>query len=231
MREVASEMQSTGAPTAPSTSCLDELSVAEVVEARDDMSARPEIIVHLAACARCRDQVVAVARVLRDPLVAAEVRRFSASPVALPTRRWRGATLGAMTAVAAAVTLMVVSSADRAPREQSMAGVKGTPVHREQSITAAAPNLIGPLGMVAAADTFRWTSVPRADRYRVTVFAQDGTVIWEKDATDTTMTPPDPVAGGAGTTYQWRVEARTGWDRWVASDLVEFSLLRAGRIP
>jgi len=97
--------------------------------------------------------------------------------------------------------------------------------------TTVAPNLIAPIGAVAAADTFRWTSVPRADRYRLTVFDREGTAVWEAEGSDTAMGPPKSITGERGTAYLWKVEARTGWDRWVASELVEFSVAPTRRIP
>ena len=96
--------------------------------------------------------------------------------------------------------------------------------------TTVAPSLIAPLGAMAA-DTFRWTSVPRADRYRLTVFDREGRTVWEVEGTDTAVARPDPLPRQRGTAYLWKVEARTGWDRWVASELVEFSAAPAGRIP
>ena len=47
--------------------------------------------------------------------------------------------------------------------------------------------------------------------------------MWEVEGSDTAIAPPVSIAGQRGTAYLWKVEARTGWDRWVASELVEFS--------
>ena len=73
-----------------------------------------------------------------------------------------------------------------------------------------------------------WTSVPRADRYRLTVFDRDGTVVWEAEGSDTAVALPRSILDGRGTALLWKVEARTGWDRWVASELIEFSVARTG---
>ena len=97
--------------------------------------------------------------------------------------------------------------------------------HRAPTITAAAsPVLIGPVGIVANARALRWTGVAGADHYRVTVFDATGGVVYETETSDTTVELPGSVSLERGGSYFWKVEARTGWNRWSASDLVEFSV-------
>jgi len=84
---------------------------------------------------------------------------------------------------------------------------------------------------VANADTLRWLGVPGADRYRVTVFDAPGQVRYETQLAGTVALLPDTVVLVAGRPYLWKVEARTGWDRWSASELVEFSLAPRGGAP
>jgi hypothetical protein len=135
-------------------------------------------------------------------------------------------------AIAAALILMVATSGDRAGVSRQVASGSDLKPHREPSLaTTAAPYLIAPTGEAAAADTFRWSAVPHADRYRVTVFDRDGAVMWEAEASDTAVAPPRSLALAAGATFLWKVEARTGWDRWVASELVEFSVPLTWRTP
>ena len=74
-----------------------------------------------------------------------------------------------------------------------------------------------------------WSSVPYANNYRVRMFDADGTVLWEREATDTVVPIPDSMALRPLLLYYWRVEARTGFDRRAESDLVEFRL--EGRRP
>ena len=232
IRDVASRLQSLGADAAATENCLDDMTVAVVVEQRVDTAERPELIAHLAACARCREQVASVAGLLRDTSVAAEIGRLEVSTAGRFTRRWRVAGAGVATALAAALAFMVVGSSDRVGVTQPLVGVTDTERHRSQSVTTTvAPNLLAPVGAVAAADTFRWTSVPRADRYRLTLFDREGTVVWEVAGSDTAMAPPVSFAGKRGTAYLWKVEARTGRDRWVASELIEFSVTPTGRNP
>lgn len=97
--------------------------------------------------------------------------------------------------------------------------------HRAPTITAAAsPVLMAPVGVVADARTLRWTGVAAADRYRVTLFDATGAVVHETQTADTLVALPSSVSLARGRGYFWKVEARTGWNRWSASDLVEFSV-------
>jgi hypothetical protein len=88
----------------------------------------------------------------------------------------------------------------------------------------SAPKPISPIGTVAAATTLQWASVAGADRYRVILFGADGGVAYENRVTDTTLTLPDSIRLATGQRYLWKVEARTGWDRWSSSDLVQFTI-------
>lgn len=72
-------------------------------------------------------------------------------------------------------------------------------------------------------DSLRWTSVPYADRYQVLVFDREGSLVWEPQTTDTTAALPARLAAAPGT-HLWKVEARTGWDRWVASEWARFTV-------
>jgi hypothetical protein len=208
------------------------MTVAKVVEQGVNVKDSPELISHLAVCARCREQITSVAGLLREPSVAAEIDRNAVRTAAPVGRRWRVAGVGALTALAASLAFMMRGTGDNADVTQHMIAVTDAEPHREQSMTTTvAPALIAPVGAIAAADTFRWTSVPRADRYRLTVFDREGRAVWEAEGNDTIAVRPDSIAGQRGATYLWKVEARTGWDRWVASELVEFSVADTGRTP
>jgi len=73
--------------------------------------------------------------------------------------------------------------------------------------------------------------VPGADRYRVTLFDASGHVLYETQLAGTVAVLPDTVVLVAGRPYLWKVAARTGWDRWSPSELVEFSLAPRGGTP
>lgn len=161
---------------------------------------RARVEAHLAECADCRGEVVAVARLLR---------------AAAPRRRWY-----VPAGIAAAAALALLLAPWRSPPAPP-----GEPVLREPAVTTtAAPIPIAPLGAVAVAPALTWSSVPHADRYRLTVFDRDGSIVWQTEATDTMVALPAGVRIAAGTPYFWKVAARTGWDRWVASDLATFTL-------
>jgi hypothetical protein len=223
-------LQSSGGDDVGRGDCLDDMAIAMVAEQGVDVRERAQLIAHLSACARCRDQVASVTRLLRAPAVAAQMRRRDV--VALGAAHWRHvAGAGALAALAASLVL-IVGIRDRARVTSPSASPAEEPAHREQSVTTTvAPSAIAPIGAVAAADTFRWSSVPHADRYRLTLFDRDGTVVWETQASDTTTIRPTSLAFEPSAAYLWKVEARTGWDRWVESDLIEFSVAPNKRIP
>jgi hypothetical protein len=174
--------------------------VAAYIDRGDAAEQRARVEAHLATCAECRSEVVTVARLARS---------FR------DRRRW---TVAAPLAAAAAVLLLVFAPWQRAPD-------RSEPVLREPAVTTTvAPRPLAPLGAVAVLPRLLWTSVPHADRYRVTVFDGNGSVVWETLTTDTLVAVPDAVALGVGVPYFWKVAARTSWDRWVVSDLTTFTL-------
>ena len=75
LREVASVLQSTGRHATATDSCLDEMMVAGVADQSVALAKRPDLVAHLAACARCREQAASVSLVLGDTAVATEIRR------------------------------------------------------------------------------------------------------------------------------------------------------------
>ena len=89
---------------------------------------------------------------------------------------------------------------------------------------AAAPRLLGPAGAIAHVDTLRWTALPGADRYRVTVFDENGAVAWESESADTFAVVPAVATAQWRGRHGWRVKARTSFDRWVDSDFGEFTV-------
>jgi len=75
----------------------------------------------------------------------------------------------------------------------------------------------------------RWSAVAGADRYRVTVFDATGGVVYAAEASDTVVAFPDSVSLTPGASYLWKVDARTSFDRWAASDLAEFRVAESRR--
>lgn len=194
--------------------CLDDDTLAALAEGVLGDERRAAAVPHLAACPRCRMVVASVARALADPGVAREIRGAEGG------RRWGGRRHGwAAAAVAAAAVLLLLAVPTQFQEE--------TLPHRAPPITAApAPEAVSPQGPVAEARSLRWTPVSGADRYRIAMFDAAGTVLFEAELDGTSAVLPDSALPVAGETYWWRVEARVGFDRWVASDLIEFSVAR-----
>ena len=156
---------------------------------------------HLAACVECRDEVVAL-----RPLGSGQSSRRSFVRA--------GLALGA--AAAAAVVLLVQPGRISSPEP---------PLHRDPSqgaVTLVVP--IAPAGPVSPPVRLAWSPLDLAKRYRVLVFDAEGTTLYRVEAGDTVLPLPDSLPFSPGQAYFWKVEADTGLDRWVSSNLVEFSV-------
>lgn len=194
--------------------CLDAESIAALADGSLDVTSASAAFAHLLTCPQCCRDVASTARLLEDANVRGELDRL-ASRGRRRKRLIGGVSLGA----AAAAVLLVLFG-----RAALYKVAKQT--FREESLTGAtAPRLISPIGTAALSDTFRWTSVPRANQYHITVFNRDGSVVWEAPTRDTAMALPGLLTRAADETYLWRVEARVGWeDRWAASDLATMTV-------
>jgi hypothetical protein len=196
-----------GAP-GPTPDCVDDDTLAALAEGTLAAEDRADALGHVASCARCRGIVASIARAVAEPRVAREVR-------ALERRPWRA--LGGWAAgIAAAAALLLVILPIQEPEPAP---------HRSPPITAAsAPEAVRPSGPVADASSLRWTPVAGADRYRVALFDAQGGVLFQTEVEGTVAVLPDSALPSPGGTYWWQVEARVGFDRWVASELIEFSV-------
>jgi hypothetical protein len=190
-------------PMEPEQRTPDHLDSGEVAAYLDRVLSPPNrsrVEAHLADCDVCRADVIEVVRLLR--------RR--------PRRRGWYVPVG-VAAAAAAVLLLVWPRPAEEPEPP--------PVYREPVVTmTVAPSVIEPRGATIAAPRFIWTEVPHADRYRLTLFDDTGRVVWETQTGDTAAGLPESVRLQRGASYFWKIEAQTGWNRWVGSDLVEFWL-------
>jgi hypothetical protein len=187
--------------------CLDDETIAALAEGTRDDAIRAAALPHLAECARCRAALASVSRALADPSIAREITTLRGA------RRRR---LAIAIPVAAAAVLILVAL----PRVGD-----DSSIHRAPTITAvSSPTLVSPVGIVAAAKMLRWSSVAGADRYRTTLFDGAGVVLYETQTADTVVPLPDSVRLVRDRSYLWKVEARTGWGRWSASELIEFSI-------
>lgn len=189
--------------------CLSDHLIASLADGSIDPSVRRAVVPHFSSCARCRTAVASVARALGDATVAGAVAAADRGPRRLYPLL--------VPLAAAAVLLLLLRSP--AADDGAAGGHRGG-----DGSDALAPVPVAPVGSVAAARALVWTSVAGADGYRVTLFDAQGHVAYEARATDTTATLPDSIVVVAGRPYLWKVEARTGFDRWVTSKLVEFSV-------
>ena len=178
--------------------------LAAFVDGTLPLAERPTIESHLADCDDCRADVIAAVRFARPrPAV----------------RRWY------LAAAAAAAVLLVTAIG----REHAPMGTR-EPVMREPVIsTTEAPVALAPRGVVSRPVRLVWTQVAFADQYRVTLFDDAGRAIFETQTRDTSTVVPDSIHLDTRQAYFWRMEAQTGWNRWVASELIEFSIGPAGR--
>jgi anti-sigma factor RsiW len=197
-----------------SPDCLDEAALAELLDERLDPRTRAPLIAHLSTCPRCRGLLKATTAALDDAAVASAVGPITRGTAPRRWVRW-AVPLGA----AAAIFLALLW-----PRNARRSGP--TPDLREPALTSAvAPLAIAPRALVARVDRFVWFSVPGAERYRVRLYDDQGTVVWRGESTDTAVALPDSVRLRPFAPHFWRVEAETELQRWTASELVEFRLI------
>ena len=187
-------------PVEKSEAHLTAMEVAAYVDNGLVAAARARARSHLAECDECRGEVIAVARLART-----RVRG-----------RWT-----VLVPFAAAAALVLYFAPWQRPDSTA-------PLLREPGVTTiVAPTPIAPRGGVAALPALTWSSVPLADRYKVTLFDGDGSVLWETQTADTTAVVAPTVRIVVGVAHYWQVAARTDVGRWVASDLTSFTLSRA----
>jgi hypothetical protein len=190
----------------PGPECLDDNALAAVVDGRLSADSEAPAMVHLASCERCQRAVAAIAGALADSGVAGEISALEG------TGRRRFYRLVIPLAAAAALLVVVWPHVTNPPH-------RAPPV---QGTTAPMP--LSPVGIVAEAKLLRWTAVSGADHYRITLSDAAGVVLYEQQVTDTEMVLPDSIHLVPARSYAWMVEARTGFDRWSASRLTEFTI-------
>lgn len=213
----ALEARAAAESLAPGHDCLDDDTIAALAEGALVAGSREIALAHVAGCGYCRAAVASVARCLGDPVVAREV---AAAEPARGRRGWHRVVGVVLPLAAAAMLLLVV-------RSRPLNEVPTDSPHRAPTITGApAPAAAWPVGTVETAARLQWSSVLGADRYHVTLYDGTGRVLYESQSSDTVATLPDSLHLLPGHPYLWRVEARTGWNRWSASALAQFSVSR-----
>lgn len=203
---------------------LDDRAIACLVDGAAPEPSRAAWVAHLAACPRCRAELVAATGLIADPSVAAEIAALEASPARQEPRRSRisrVALAGGLAAAGLAGLLLLPPLLDG---PSSPEGREPGALRERTITTTAAPRILGPVEDASADDSLRWTSVPRADLYRLTVWDRQGTVAWQGETRDTALRLPVELVGAAEARFLWEVEARTGFDRWVTSELAELTV-------
>lgn len=196
-------------PIGPGPECLAPPALAAFIDGTLGQPERSAAVEHVATCSHCRAELAD----LMDLLEAPEVRREREPARAPGSRRL----LRVGSAIAAAAVLVIIATRAFAPDGESN--------HRSStSPQALTPVVLGPVGEVAAVESLAWRAIPGSDWYRVTVFDAHGAVVLEQEGPDTLLVVPDSIRFEAGQTYLWRVEARIGWDRWVGTSLLRFSV-------
>jgi hypothetical protein len=223
IRDIMRELRSAGPVDgrAPSTHLDDDL-IATIVEGIDPNTHR-EAMAHLSGCTDCRRRLTAVANLLDDPSVAAEVDRLEPPVKRVAARRWSRAQWGAVATLAAAAGLAIVLVGPDKLNVRADGSVVSSGMRREGTVTTTAPPRILSPTALGGNDSLRWTSVPGADLYRIQVWDRQGTVVLAMDTRDTAFALPAQLTRTGGS-YLWEVKARTGWDRWVSSDFLEVTV-------
>jgi anti-sigma factor RsiW len=177
--------------------------LAAYVDRTLDAGDRAKVEEHLAWCDECRGELREVGDTLRTYR---------------PARR-RLVWIGRAAAAAAIILLVAYPLSQRAIEED--------PVHRDvPAVIDRRPDLADPAALpdAAGAHFLRWSRVERADRYRITIFDQAGSVVWRTETPDTSVTLPPSTLAEAPGPYLWRVDARVGIDRWLESRLQPLSV-------
>ena len=194
--------------------CLDDHTVAALVEGALGDAARARALAHMATCAFCRHSVASLASALANGPITHEIE--------VVERRSRSRRLlwFALPLATAAALLVVVLQREN----ESQIGI---PALRDSVVTdtsANAPVPIAPRTTVDRVDQFVWSRVPRAGRYRLRLYNEEGDVLWTTETADTAVAMPVSIDLAPRVTYLWKVEAQTEWRKWANSDLVEFRL-------
>lgn len=162
-----------------------------------------QVELHLAQCAECRAEVMEATEILRAR------RRRGWPPILAPI------------AAAAAAAILLFSVWPQ---------VAGSPTpasqHRDSPVAGAVtPVVISPIGPANNVRAFVWSRTAGSDQYRLTLYDEEGSVLWKGTTTDSLLQPPDSVPLEPGHQYLWKVEARVAWDTWESSELTPFQVL------
>ena len=210
-QSIASLASSRGVELEGGPDCLEAETVAALADGSLPSGRRSVAVAHLAVCGHCRVELAAICSALHDPAVDGAIRHSRPTPA---LARARVAGLSLLACAAAAILIVAV----RRPNQET------TPQLRDDALPAVAPVALAPNGSLPALSPFRWSRVSGADLYHVTVFTNDGTIAWEAETSDTTIAAPATAGLRPDVDYFWKVDARTEFDRWSGSRMMEFQV-------
>ena len=172
----------------PHPGCPDDAALAALSDGTLAADQRAPIVEHIATCDRCLAQVGALVRLDRTapPVVPAALRdRVTATGVTRQATGWR-----AGLAVAATVCLSLGGwfYAQRTPIEAPIPVPEAVDQVRSRGTTSPTPHVLRPSADVQVAHgplDIAWEPTANALAYRVRVMRDDGSVLWDGDATGT----------------------------------------------
>ena len=205
-------------PAAHSTECLTDEEIALLAEG-SAVHHDERLMLHSAQCAECRSRVAAVAQLMDDPSVGLELRALADETPQVRRGPRRYVAYAGLAAAAVAAIVLLGPAQERSNRDGDAAT---TEQHREPQTDATLPRVVSPTATAVPGDSLRWTAVPEADLYRVRIWDAEGTVVWTVETKSMTVELPAQLESGVQ--YMWDVSARTGWDRWVSSDLAALTI-------
>ncbi len=145
---------------------------------------RSSIEEHLAECATCKGELIALTRIRRSG-------------------RWRRVAYVAAPLAAAAVVALVIANPFTGRPEDAL--LRGPGGEGTRQITALSPADGDTVSLTSL--TFVWEPVEPDVRYRLTLSTDEGAKVWTATATDTTMSLPNSVTLNRGASYLWYVDA------------------------
>lgn len=206
---------------------LDENDVARYVDGRVTEVERRDLESHLAGCPECSRRVAETRQILD------QVRKQEASPLNSEARqeaetfgiegkeRRKEARRSFRPAAMAGIVVVLLGLAGilywqfreaEPSRLRSLAG--------EKVLTVRTP---ADGAEVSRRPVFACDSLPGALAYRVTLYAPNGTVLWEEDTTAARVPLPPEISLAEGQTYLWRVKALRSDGRTLRSNLRTFT--------
>lgn len=160
--------------------------------------------VHMASCARCRQEIVELQALL------------AASPVTRSHRR----ILYPLAAAAALMLAIGIPAARTAWFGSAPAPVDRTPPGGSARLLTIAPAADAALDGVP---TFSWHAADAGSRFKLTLVDDQGATLWSVDTGDTVVTLPPDIALVSGRTYFWYVDALGADGRSMTSGAQRFT--------